>query len=208
MKKLILISVCIIMLTVNISAFGGDYIIEEPLRTEHTRSFYLNREELDELEDYMYTYMRSVTDRTVDPLIETGKNILMENLIIKIFNKSIGQIATGLNLMFSIVNETEYSLVKEYAVDGYDAARRARNDFLDIETIINRRVYEAEIKFEVYTRWDNYDVEMVSGGGKIVRVRVDGGWMSSGEVQKLIERYYIEHMKNNIYNEKIIQLYQ
>lgn len=204
MKKLVLILVCIIMLTVNISAFGDSYIIEEPLRAEYTRSFYLNREELDELEDYMYAYMRSVTDREVDPLLETGKSILIENLITKIFNKSIGRIATGLKLMFSLINETEYSLIKKYAVDGYDAARRARNDFLDIETIINRKVYEAEIKFEVYTRWDNYDVEMISGGGKIVRVRVDGGWMSSGEVQKLIEQYYIEKMRNNIYNEKII----
>lgn len=181
LRKTVTIILAIMMLfTASISAFEGNKVDQEPLRGEYFRTFYLDREELDNLEDLMYKYHDSIFRRRPDMLLDLAKDTVFETLAVKFLGGSIGTIVSGLKTLLDILEHVEYNNLIDYSWDGYSAVRRARNAYLSSENSINSKVYGAEIEFRVYTRWDRYNQEFISGGGNIKRVKVDGGWISTG----------------------------
>lgn len=157
------------------------------LNSEYRTKYYVDRDELDALEELMYNYYDSIRGKNPDALLEYVGNSVFDALSVKFLGARITLIVSGLRELLDDVSSKQYESLCQYAWDGYSAARKARNGFLSSEQVFNTTVYEAEVEFLVYKTWNNYNQEFIFGGGHIKRVRVNGGWISTSSPMKLKE---------------------
>lgn len=196
LRKTVAIILAIMMLfTINISAFEGNKVDQEPLRGEYLRKYILNLDELYALKDFTESYYRSLTSEDTSSLEQFVGDRIVNGVVKAVFGVEVYALVSGLRELFRIARNEELRALREATSSGIDAIEYAIRGYRDTEDMINREVIEAEIEFSVYTRWQYRDVVFIQGGGYIKRVHVRSGWISGGALNALYKKKKEEVLK-------------
>lgn len=197
MKVVAIVLAILMCLPISTSAFEEKKEDEEMLmRAEYTRKYQVTIRELYKLHVFASDYYTALDRGNPDELRKLAGDEFINATLTRLLGTTVGVYIAGMRALFDAARYEEVDQLKEATYYGMNAIKKAIIEYEGIEDWLTTDIIEVEVEFSVYNTWQNPDSEFISGGGRILRIHVRGGWISSGEVRQLIKEKQKEMMIN------------